>query len=187
MTFDDIKTPNELLEFMKNNIKYGFLGKNGKKYYDQYSEEWNDWNKECIVQSGEGVLNSNIGTCWDQVELERLWFEKNNYNFKTIFMWFEVGRECNLPTHTFLLFESDNKWYWFENSFEMYRGIHEYNSFEEAIEDVKSKQIEFTSKNYKDFSEKDKQTLVSYEYTKPTPNLGVDDYLAFVTGNNYML
>ena len=167
MTFDDIKTPNELLDFMKNNIKYGFLGKNGKKYYDQYSEEWNDWNNECIVQSGEEVLNSNIGTCWDQVELERLWFEKNNYNFKTIFMWFEVGRECNLPTHTFLLFEHDNKWYWFENSFEMYRGIHEYNSLEEAIEDVKSKQIEFTSKNYKDFSEEDKQTLVSYEYPKP--------------------
>ena len=32
MTFDDIKTPYELLEFMKNNIKYGFLVKNGKKY-----------------------------------------------------------------------------------------------------------------------------------------------------------
>ena len=28
---------------------------------------------------------------------------------------------------------------------------------------------------------------LDYEYTKPTPNLGVDDYLAFVTGNNYML
>ena len=36
---DSINTPEELLEYMNNNIKYGFVGKNGKKYYDMYSSE----------------------------------------------------------------------------------------------------------------------------------------------------
>ena len=102
---NDIKTPEELLNFMRNNIIYGFVGKNDKKYTDMFSEEWNDWYSQCIVQNGEDVLKSKIGTCWDQVELERQWFEKNNYTVHTFFMWFEVGRECDLPTHTFLIYE----------------------------------------------------------------------------------
>ena len=103
--FLNIKTPFELLEFMDKNITYGFVGKNGKKYLDMYSQEWNDWYQECFVQSGKEVLKSKVGTCWDQVELERLWFEKNGYSFKTFFVWFEVNRPNNLPTHTFLIYE----------------------------------------------------------------------------------
>ena len=29
----DIKTPEQLLEFMTNNISYGYLGKNGRVYH----------------------------------------------------------------------------------------------------------------------------------------------------------
>jgi hypothetical protein len=184
MTFDKINNPNDLLEYMKYNIKYGFLGKNGKKYYDQNSNEWNDWSEQCIVQSGEEVIESKIGTCWDQVELERLWFDKYNYTIRTFFIWFEVGRENDLPTHTFLLFEREGKWYWFENSFAKYSGIHEYNSVDEAIEDIKNKQIDFASYN-KDFREEDKNTLECYEFTKPISHLGVDDYIDFVTQKKY--
>ena len=183
MNYSQINTPNVLLEYMKTNIRYGFLGKNGKKYYDSNSIEWNDWQEECFVQSGEEVLESKIGTCWDQVEFERMWFEQKNYIFKTLFIWFEVGRQNSLPSHTFLLYEHNNKWYWFENSFELYRGIHEYNSVEEAIEDIKNKQIEFASHNT-EFREEDKQTLVCYEYDKPSPHLGVNEYLDFVTKKN---
>ena len=54
-------------------------------------------------------------------------------------MRFEVGRDCNYHMHTFLIFENDNKYYWFENAFEAQRGIHEFSSLDEAIECVKSK------------------------------------------------
>ena len=178
---EQIKTPEELLEYMSNNITYGFVGKNGKKYYDMYSEEWNDWHDECFVQSGEELLTSKIGTCWDQVELERLWFEKNNYSFKTIFSCFEVNRPNNLSTHTFLIYEKDGKWYWFEHAFESYRGIHEYDSEELAIEDVLNKQYDFSLKNNKETRVEDRECLVCYEYEKPGYHLGVDEYLDFVT------
>lgn len=175
---DNIKSPEELLELMSS-IRYGYVGFDGKKYYD----DWENWFNECYVQSGEEVLNSKVGTCWDQVELERLWFSKNNYNFKTIFSWFEHGRDDDMPTHTFLAFKSNDKWFWFENAFEAYRGIHEYNSLEELINDVKSKQFEFAFNNNKNAKESDRDCLVCYEYSKPNYHLGVNDYLSFVTSN----
>ena len=182
---NDIKTPEELLNFMRNNIIYGFVGKNGKKYTDMFSEEWNDWYSQCIVQNGEDILKSKIGTCWDQVELERQWFAKNNYTVHTFFMWFEVGRECDLPTHTFIIYEDNNKNYWFENAFEAQRGIHEFNTLNEAVEYAKSKQIEYTRMNHKDVSDKDMECLTVYEYTRPKENVNVEEYLNHVTLTKY--
>ena len=172
---NNIKTPEELLKFM-DNISYGFVDKDGNIYTDDFS----NWNN-CIVQDGEGVLESKVGTCWDQVELERLWFSSNNYTFKTIFCWFECGRVCDLPTHTFLIYEKNNKYYWFEHAFEAFRGIHEFDTMEDAINYVTDKQVEFASHN-DDFRPGDENTLVCYEYTKPDKNLGVQEYLDFVTG-----
>ena len=181
---NNIKSPRELLEFMDKNITYGFVGKNGKKYLDPYSPEWNDWYNECFVQTGEEILKSKIGTCWDQVELERLWFENNNYDFKTIFSWFEVNRENSLPTHTFLIYEDNNKWYWFENAFGDYTGIHEFNSFDESIKYVKEKQYEFALINSIDIRKENKETITCYEYSKPPKGIGVQEFFDFVTSGN---
>ncbi len=182
MKYKDIKTPEELLDYMSSNITYGFIGKSKKRY-----EGLKDKNglKEYIIQTGEEVLKSNIGTCWDQVELERLWFDKNKYNYHTFFMWFEVGRECDYPTHTFLVYEYNNKFYWFENAFEAQRGIHEFNTLDETLEYVKLKQIEYTKKNFKDASDKDMSCLTVYEYSKPIDHLNVNEYLNHVIKNPY--
>lgn len=183
---NSIQTPNELLEYMSQNIIYGFIGKNGKKYTDMFSEEWNDWYSECFVQNGEEVLESKIGTCWDQVELERLWFEKKGYTIHTFFMWFEVNKENNYPTHTFLIYESNDKYYWFENAFEAERGIHEFNSLDEAIECVKAKQVAYVKNNVPNISLEDLEKLVVYVYSKPAYHLGVEEYLEHVTSINYV-
>ncbi|MBQ6285623.1 MAG: hypothetical protein IJK67_04865 [Bacilli bacterium] len=180
MKFDRIDSPQELLKYMDMNIKYGFVGKNGRKYFNQFSEEWNDWYEQCIVQTGEEMLKSGIGTCWDQVELERLWFEKNNYEIKTIFIWFEVNYENNYPTHTFLLFKKNNKWYWFEHAFESYKGIHQFDNIQEAIDYVITKQLEYAVKNNIAKLE-DKKLIVAYEYTKLEKPIGVDEYFKHVT------
>ena len=171
---DSIRTPEELLEYM-DSITYGFVDKDGNKNINDFS----NWDN-CVVQDGEEVLKSKVGTCWDQVELERLWFTINNYSFKTIFCWFECGRICNLPTHTFLIYENNGKYYWFEHAFEACKGIHEYDSLEDAINDVRDKQIEFVSHS-EDYRPGDENTLVCYEYSEPDKNLSVQEYLDFVT------
>ena len=180
MKFDEIDSPNELLNFMNENIKYGFIGKNKKIYTDPSSKEWDDWYEECIVQTGKQVLESKIGTCWDQVELERLWFLNKKYDIKTIFIWFETNCENNYPTHTFLLYKKDNNWYWFEHSFFDFRGIHEFSSYEEAIDYVIKKHLNYAIKNNVAKLE-DKKIIVSYEYKKLEKSLTVDEFLEHVT------
>ena len=175
MKYDDIKTPKDLLEYMSKNITYGFIGKSKKRY-----EGLKEGLDEYIVQSAEEVLESNIGTCWDQVELERDWFSNHNYIFKTLFLGFNVDYENTYPTHTFLLYENDNKWYWFENAWEDERGIHEFNSFNDALNHVKDQHFLYAQKRYKlDSSLKEK--LECYDYDRPKPDLEAMDYVDHVT------
>ena len=79
MKYDDIKNPNELLEYMNKNIVYGFVTKDGVKHFGQSSETNKVWYENGVVQDGLGILKTKCGTCWDQVELERKWFLENGY------------------------------------------------------------------------------------------------------------
>lgn len=180
MDFNKISNPEQLLEFMGQNIKYGFARKNGELCISQEPEEWNDWYEQCVVQTGEQVLNTKVGTCWDQVELERLWFEKNHLEIRTIFIWFEVDYKNDFPTHTFLLYKKGNKWYWFENAFESYRGIHEFNTVKEAVECVISKQLEYAI-SIGVAKIEDKKLIKSYEFSKLEIQFSVVEYLNHVT------
>lgn len=183
-SYENITTPIELLDYMSNNIKYGFLDKNGKIHNNSNSEDWNDFGSLCIVQDASGLLKTKHGTCWDQVELERDWFN-NNYEYKTIFLWFELDKPNNLPTHTFLIFKDNDKYYWFENSFEKHRGIHEFNSEEDLIECVKIKQLEYAIENY-DAKKEYYDFIKCYEYSKPNKDISVSDYLYHVTCGKYI-
>ncbi len=184
MKYENIKTPRELSEYMQKNIKYGFVSKSGEIYDEPGNEEWNnDWYHNCIVQDGESLLKTKYGTCWDQVELARKWFEENNFNYKTIYIWFEVNRPSNLPTHTFLIYEENDKYYWFENAFEINKGIHEFNSNDEVIEHVKREQLKYAI-DTKRATEDDYSCITAYEYLKPKLNLSVDEYFEHVTTAN---
>ena len=170
--FNKIKTPEELLKFM-DDIKYGYVDKEVNKYFNTGDDIWY---KKCYVQTGEEVLKTMVGTCWDQVELERLWFSKNNYNFITIFIRFTGDN--NLPTHTFLLYEDKGKWHWFENAYKDYKGIYAFDSVKNAINSVKDKQFEYALKYY-NASKKDK--IECYIYDKLETGLNVDEFIKHVT------
>lgn len=178
MNFNDIKSPEELLKFMSSNVIYGFIDKDGNHHIDD--EDWDNWFDECLVQTGEKLLDSLVGTCWDQVELERLWFSKNNYKFKTIFLWFEADYVNNYPTHSFLVFEDNNKYYWFENAFHEYEGIYEFDSYDDAIKYVKNAHLQYAlSQRFIKSSDEDKLRFNIYE--KLNKCLTVAQYLEHVT------
>lgn len=180
MKYNEIKTPEDLLKFMEENINYGFVSKNNEIYKDPNSKKWNDnWYNECIVQDGNSLLQTRYGTCYDQVELERKWFSENNYKFKTIFLCFKIDKPNNLPTHTFLIYEKDNKYYWFEHAYSNYKGIHEFNSEEQLIDYVKNMFLEFAIKT-NNVTLKDKKYIIDFEYNKPKNNIDVKEYLNHV-------
>jgi len=179
LDYKNINTPEDLLNFMSKYINYGFISNEGKRYIES-DKFWNrDWYKKCIIQSGSGILKTKLGTCWDQVELERKWFKEHNYEFKTIFFWFNLPPTKNRPTHTILAFKNNNKWFWFEHSFFSYRGIYEYDSLKELINDVRTKHLKSAIKKGV-ANEKDLHSIEAYIYAKPKANLNVTDYLNHV-------
>jgi hypothetical protein len=185
MSYDNFlintKSPEELLKFM-DNIKYGFVDREGKPY-DGNS---NEWLEKCSVQLGRDIFKTKHGTCWDQVELERDWFDKHNYKFKTIFMIFSVKKQNNYPTHAFLIYERGKKWFWFEHSSLKHNGIHQFNSLEELLEDVKDKQLAHAI-DIGVATANDRKLLKVYEYIKPSSKLNVIDYIDHVMDGKEIL
>jgi hypothetical protein len=160
-------------------IEYGYKDVNNE-YHDSVDNEFAD---NYRLESPTEIEESKLGICWDQVEYERYLFDKQNIKNNTYFIVHYDNDKC--PTHTFLIYEDNNKNYWFENAFEAQRGIHEFNTLDEAVEYVKSKQIEYTRMNHKDVSDKDMECLTVYEYTRPKENVNVEEYLNHVTLTKY--
>ena len=102
-----------------DDIDYGWIDKSGIKHIYDFKTFSSDY----LLQSPEEVIKNKVGVCWDQVELERHYFK--NDSVKTFFIVHYDNDKC--PTHTFLTFQKDNKYYWFEHSWAIFRGIHEYD------------------------------------------------------------
>lgn len=154
----------EIMNLMKN-IEYGWIDKNNNKH--NFVDE--TYSNNYILQSPNEVIKNKIGVCWDQVELERYYFKGNDWNIKTYFLVYYDGDKC--PTHTFLTFEKNNKYYWFEHSWERFRGIHEYESLKKMLLDIRNKFIKHELNN--DFVSKN---LVLHEYKKPKYHISVQEF-----------
>lgn len=129
-----INTPQELLEFMSD-FKYEWMDKDGI-FHEKLTP---DMYENYSLMTPEEVLINKKGICVDQSEFERDWFSKNNYEHKV--MVIQIEREGSAPGHQFLMYKENNKYYWFENAWYDERGIHEYSTYEDLIEDVKHKFI----------------------------------------------
>ena len=166
----------EIMNLMEN-IEYGWMDKQGSKHKivdENYSDNY-------ILQSPNEIIKNKVGVCWDQVELERHYFKGNDWNIKTYFIVHYDKAKC--PTHTFLTFEKDNKYYWFEHSWERFKGIHEYNSLKDLLINVRDKFIKYElNNNY------NKNNLCIYNYKKPKFRLNVlEFYKHCENGNNISL
>jgi hypothetical protein len=157
---DDIKTPEELYLFMKQNIKYGFVNDKKEKCI---REELGDKLYEEILfsayylQSPLELLDSKLGLCFDQVEFERDWFLKHDYKVLTYY--------TNYHNHVFLIY-IDNKYHLFERTIKAYNGIYDFNSLEEALSFYVKKQEEIACK---------KLDIKLYQYDKLEYGLNFDN------------
>ncbi len=124
------------------------------------------------LMSPKEVLKYKVGVCWDIVELERFYFKSSGYNYKTYFMCYYDDEKC--PTHTFLVYEDKGKFYWFEYSFEVFRGIHKYESISSLISDVRCR-----FKSFYDFKDYKDGCLIVYKYEKPKYGMNIDEFCSF--------
>ena len=160
-----------------NQIEYGFKDANNLNIIDNDIEKWdNQFDDFYYLQTPEELLKTKCGVCWDQVELERELFQKENINIKTYFIFIEDKNM--LPSHTFLTFENENKYYWFEHSWDKYKGIHEYNSELNLLSDV-------INKFQKDHPEvRENAPLYLYDYQKPKEHIKCNEFYKYIETQN---
>lgn len=167
---------NRILKIMDelDNIEYGFKDSNGVNLIN--SESWDkEFYKFYFLLSPEELLLSKCGVCWDQVELERKLFNDANIDCDTYFIYIDDNE--NLPSHTFLTFQLNNKYYWFEHSWYDMKGIHEYNNIKALLNDVKIKFID-SRKNEIDLN-LNFNTYI-YKYNKPKYHISCDEFYNYI-------
>ena len=78
MKLENIKTPEDILEFMKSNIKYGWLDKNNEEHIGNMK----GFRSLYRTSSLEETLNHKIGTCIEQVYLMHILFSCNKISIE---------------------------------------------------------------------------------------------------------
>lgn len=177
--FYEIKTPVELFEFMVRNIEYGYLGKNGKVYHFDEENFFVSWEEEYILESASDILETTVGTCWDQVELQRYWFEANGYEVKTIYEMVALDYNNEYPTHSFLIFkDKDNCFCWFETSDSTNCGIHTFSTLEELLAYQYARYVD----RLKTFSisKQELDAIIIREFEKPASHISAREYIDLV-------
>ncbi len=162
----------EIMKTMET-IEYGFKDENNQNIINVNLEKWdNDFDVFYYLQEPQELLKTKCGVCWDQVELERKLFNDNKINCLTYFIF--IKDNDLLPSHTFLIFELNNSFYWFEHSWYKYKGIHKYISKEELLKDV-------TQKFKDDHHETNKNcTCYLYEYQKPKKHITCNSFYKYI-------
>ncbi len=159
MKFKDlgITTPQDLLIYLQKNVKYGFTH-GGKVFTEEEPTFMENFNKFYKIKLGKNLIKSGYGVCWDLTEFERLFFEEYGIEHECYFFLSFKNRQEGGPTHTFTLFKQNEKWCWFEFSWAYCRGIWEYETKEEALENI----LERFAKN----CGKSKENIEAYKIDK---------------------
>lgn len=132
-----IKNVNELMEFMNNNITYGWLDKNGRKHLNNLK----GFRENYHISSIKEILRSGLGTCIEQAKMTKSTFDMLGIESK-LYCHRSYENEENfnkeVRMHCFLLFKEGDNWYHFEHSNRPKRGIHKYKNIDEAINSITS-------------------------------------------------
>ncbi|MDO5569459.1 MAG: hypothetical protein Q4G04_05060 [bacterium] len=149
-----------------SSIKYGWYDQNnnlhedlkGNIFYEQYQ-----------MQLPSQIIANNHAICFDICELEREFFIKQKIPFVTILALLE--NDNKYPCHTFLIFKLNNKYYWFEASWQDKKAIHQYNDVKSILLCIKENFHYFTKdKKY------NQKNIAFYCYSKPKININCQDF-----------
>lgn len=182
----NVNTPEELMEFFKKNLEYGFTC-DGVVYLENRPDFGEKFNELYKIRLGEDFIKEGYGVCWDFCELEREFFKAKNIEHECFFMISSNNRAEGGPTHTFALYQQNGKWYWFEYSWFNHRGIWEFDTKEKALNTViETFREECTMKEYKNVDtfkiDAIKERLNAFDFVEfclngePVESLGKGNY-----------
>ena len=106
-----------------------------------------DFVKYYILLSPNEFEKYKGGICWDYVAYEAMYFRAKYPNIKFETYYQVIDNRNDSPTHTFLIFEFNKKWYWFESSWKPNCGVYGFNNKDDCIEYIMQK-LRLPGKNY---------------------------------------
>ena len=182
MILTNVNTPDELMEYLNKNFEYGVIDKDGIKYCDSNSDEFQYvCDTQWRLRSVEEMLGDGVGHCYDQVEIEREWFQSHGYEIKTFWISaYQQGIEDSGFSHTYLAYKDNNQWKLFEHSDFFNRGIHVFNSLNELVKWQAEKQVQFAINIMN--PEKEYSVCIK-EYLKPIVGLTMNEYLEYINSS----
>lgn len=173
---NQVKNVMDILNALEG-IEYGWMDIDNNTYITTDK----GFKKNYILSSPEDVKRNSLGTCFDIVELERTYFKNIGAKFNTYFMIYYESKK--MFTHSFVVYEENEKFYWFEYSWANDKGIHEYLSLFDLLTDVRNK---FKKNNNLKFMDLD--YLCVYKYKKPKYHIGLKDlYKHCESGENIII
>ena len=167
----NLKTIDDVLEFMKNNIRYGWLDINNEIHIGNMK----NFRKLYRTLSIDEILKYGIGTCIEQVNLMSMLLNKLNIPNKMFCTRIYEGDnfndlEAEEHMHCFVLYYLNNKVYQIEHPSWMRIGIYEFASEEAAIKEINDYYIEMAEGMPRPLA----------EYYEVTPNISFKEF------NNYI-
>ena len=180
MNYENCITPEELFYYMSQCISYGFMNKNREICTNLNKQGAQDICKaQWHLSSPEQLCMTGYGHCIDQVELERDWFQKKGYICKTFCIFFALSYKNTYSMHTYLLFESNKKWYYFEHANKKIQGIYVFDTCEEAI--YYQAKVHIEQNKIRNVVEKAEiECLQVYEYACPKYGSTFSEFISFV-------
>ena len=131
----NLTTPQQLLDYMKVNIQYGWIGTDNNKHFGNLK----NFRKLYRTSSLKEITETGLGTCIESAIVAKAWLDSKNIE-NILFCHRSYETEDNfdkeVKMHIIILFKDKNKWIHFEHSNRPKQGLHEYNSIENALDDI---------------------------------------------------
>lgn len=137
MDIKQMKTPEDVLTFMKQHIKYGWLDKDGNVYVNTLK----NFKKLYRISNLDETLKFGVGTCIEQVALMKYLLAQIGIKCKTFCtrVYIPSGLKDDDPEehmHCFLLYKKGGKIYQIEHPNGNRIGIYEFASEPQAIKEI---------------------------------------------------
>lgn len=133
--FDDINSPMELMDYMNINTIYGWIDNQGGRHVGNLK----NFRENYKISSLDEVIETGLGTCIEQAQMIKSFFDRIGLENK-IYCYRRYETEENLDKevkmHCFVVFFHNGKWYHFEHSNSFDRGIHVYDTLEDALKEI---------------------------------------------------
>ena len=137
MKIEEIKAPQDILDFMNDNIKYGWLDINNEEHLGNMK----NFRKLYRISSLDEILSHGIGTCIEQVYLMSYLLNKIDVPNKMFCTRIYEGKDFNNleaeeHMHCYVLYYMNDKVYHIEHPNWEKIGIYEYSDEETAIKTI---------------------------------------------------